>query len=57
MTTLSLVKCVPKDLTEGRKRKHLDVCSQHLALYREEGDNFLQHIVKGDKTWIHKSQA
>jgi len=43
---------VPKELTEERKRKHLDVCSRHLARYRE-GDNFLQQIVTGDETWIH----
>ena len=44
---------VPKELTEERKRKCLDVCSQDLARYREEGDNFLQQIVTGDETWIH----
>ena len=53
MTALSSVKCVRKDQTEGCKRKRLDVCARHLALYREEGDNFLQHIVTGDETWIH----
>jgi len=44
---------VPKELTEEHKRKRLDVCSQHFARYREEGDNFLQQIVTGDETWIH----
>jgi len=44
---------VPKELTEERKRKRLDVCFQHLARYREEGDNFLQQIVTGDEMWIH----
>ena len=44
---------VPKELTEERKRKHLDVCSRHLARYREDGDNFLHQIVTGDETWIH----
>jgi len=44
---------VPKELIEERKRKRLDVCSRHLARYREEGDNFLQHIVTGDETLIH----
>jgi len=29
---------VPKELTEELKRKCLDVCSQHLAHYREKGD-------------------
>ena len=44
---------VPKELTEEHKRKCLDVCSRHLAHYREEGDNFLQQIVTGVETWIH----
>jgi len=44
---------VPKELTEERKRKRSDVCSRHLACYREEHDNFLQQIVTGDETWIH----
>jgi len=46
-------RLMPKELTEERKRKRLDVCSRHLARYREEGDNFLQQIVTGDETWIH----
>jgi len=46
-------KWVPKELTEDHKRKRLDVCSRHLARYREEGDNFQQQIVTGDETWIH----
>jgi len=44
---------VPKELTEERKRKRLDRCSQHLARYHEEGDNFLQQIFTGDETWMH----
>jgi len=44
---------VPKELTEEHKHKCLDVCSRHLARYREERDNFLQQIVTGDETWIH----
>ena len=44
---------VPKELTQECKHKRLDVCSRHLARYREEGDNFLQQIVTGDETWIH----
>jgi len=32
---------VPKELTEERKLKRLDVCSHHLARYREEGDTQL----------------
>ena len=43
---------VPKELTEERKGKRLDICSRYLAHYCE-GDNFLQQIVTGDETWIH----
>ena len=39
---------MPKELTEERKHKCLDVCSRYLAR-----DNFLQQIVTGDETWIH----
>jgi len=44
---------VPKELTEERKLRRLDICSRRLARYREEGDNFLQQIVTGDETLIH----
>jgi len=44
---------VPKELTEEHNRKRLDICSRHLARYREERDNFLQQIVTGDETRIH----
>jgi hypothetical protein len=27
-----------------------------LVCYREEGGNFVQRIVKGDKTWVHHYQ-
>ena len=46
-------KWVPKEMTEEHKLKRLDVCSRHLAHYREVRDNFLQQIVTGDVTWIH----
>jgi len=46
-------KWAPKELIEERKPRRLDVCSRHLARYREEGDNFLQQTVTGDETWIH----
>ena len=48
---------VPKELTEERKCKRLDVCSRHLARYGEECDNFLQQIVTGDETWIHNYET
>ena len=48
---------MPKELTEERKRKRLDVCSQHLARYREEGDNFLQQIVTGDEIHHYEPES
>ena len=57
MTPLSSVKCVPggclRNWQVEHKRKHLDICSRHLARYREKGDNFPQQIVTVDETWIH----
>jgi histone-lysine N-methyltransferase SETMAR len=47
---------VPKELTDEHKHMNLDICSRHLACYREEGDNFLQRIVTGDETWVHHYQ-
>jgi hypothetical protein len=41
---------VPKEMMDEPKRMRLDICSCHLAPYRKEGDNFLQHIITGDET-------
>jgi hypothetical protein len=46
---------VPEELTDEHKRMRLDICSRHLALYCEGGDNFLQRIITGDETWVHYS--
>jgi hypothetical protein len=40
---------VPKELMVENVHMRLDMCSQHLARYRED-DNFLQRIVTGDGT-------
>jgi hypothetical protein len=45
-----------KELTDEHKHTCLDICSCHLARYREEGDNFLQMIVTGDETRVHHHQ-
>jgi hypothetical protein len=44
---------VPKELTDEHTHMCLDICLRHLAHCQEEGDNFLQWIVTGDKTWVH----
>jgi hypothetical protein len=38
-----------KELTDEHERMRLDICSRHLARYREEGDNFLQRIIAGNE--------
>jgi hypothetical protein len=29
------------------------MCSRHFDHYRKAGENFLQHTVTGDETWVH----
>jgi histone-lysine N-methyltransferase SETMAR len=44
---------VPRSLTEEHKEQRKIICSELLARYEAEGDNFLSIIVTGDETWIH----
>jgi hypothetical protein len=43
---------VPRSLTEEHKEQRKIICSELLARYEAEGDDFLS-IVTGDETWIH----
>jgi [histone H3]-lysine36 N-dimethyltransferase SETMAR len=43
---------VPKMLTDEHKQKRLASAQKFLQRYRNEGDEFLGHIVTGDETWI-----
>jgi hypothetical protein len=45
---------VPKELTDEHKRMRLDICSRHLACYCNEGDNFLQWMMKPGFTTINQ---
>jgi histone-lysine N-methyltransferase SETMAR len=44
---------VPQILTEEHKQQRKAICSELLAHYKVEGDDFLSTIVTGDETWIH----
>jgi hypothetical protein len=44
---------VPRSLTEEHKEQREIICSEFLARYEAEGDDFLTTIVMGDETWIH----
>jgi hypothetical protein len=46
---------VPKELTEEYKHNHnrVDISSRLLQWYRNEGNNFLNHIITGNETLIH----
>jgi DNA-binding CsgD family transcriptional regulator len=46
-------KWVPKHLTKKHKHNCQHTCSSLLEWYNCEGDNFLNHIITGDETWIH----
>jgi len=44
---------VSRHLTEEHKRNCQHICSSLLERYGHEGDNFLNHIITGDETWVH----
>ena len=44
---------VPKQLTSEMKERHVDACQELLCQYEDDGEAFLQHIVTGDKSWVH----
>ena len=44
---------VPRHLTEEHKRNCQHICSSLLERYNREGDNFLNHTITGDETWVH----
>ena len=41
---------VPKILTEERKKKRMGFAFDFLTRYAKAGDEFLDHIVKGEET-------
>ncbi|GFR29046.1 uncharacterized protein TNCT_571691 [Trichonephila clavata] len=46
-------RCVSKMLTEEHKRKRMGFALDFLTRYAEAGDEFLDHIVTGDETWVY----
>ncbi|GFX58973.1 uncharacterized protein TNCV_806771 [Trichonephila clavipes] len=44
---------VPKMLTEEHKKKRMGFALNFLTRYAEASDEFLDHIVTGDKTWVY----
>ncbi|GFY10310.1 transposase [Trichonephila clavipes] len=40
-------------LKEGYKKKRMDFALDFLTRYAEAGDEFLDHIVTGDETWVY----
>ncbi|GFU78082.1 histone-lysine N-methyltransferase SETMAR [Trichonephila clavipes] len=44
---------VPKMLTEEHKKKRMGFALDFLTRYAEVGDEFLDHIVTGDETWVY----
>jgi transposase len=47
---------VPRSLTEEHEEQRQITCSELLARYEAEDDDFLSIIVTGDGTWIHQFQ-
>ncbi|GFV10280.1 uncharacterized protein TNCV_3439661 [Trichonephila clavipes] len=50
---------VPKMLTEEYKKKRMGIALNFLTRFAEAGDEFLDHIVIGDETWVyhHKHES
>jgi len=44
---------VPRQLTDVLKGKRKGICSELVARFDAEGDEFHERIVTGDKTWLH----
>jgi len=44
--------CVPKLLMEEHKLEHQARTLDVLTQYSEEGENFLNHVVTGNETWV-----
>ncbi|GFU53370.1 uncharacterized protein TNCV_2953951 [Trichonephila clavipes] len=44
---------VPKMLTDEHKKKRMGFALDFLTHYAEAGDEFLDHIVTGDETWVY----
>ena len=44
----------PKKFTILHKPTRLDICQQNLDRYDKEGDAFLDRIITGDETWVHR---
>jgi hypothetical protein len=43
---------VPRILTDKHKQKCMGAALSFLECYHREGDEFLDHIVTGDETWV-----
>jgi histone-lysine N-methyltransferase SETMAR len=44
---------VPRQLTDGHKERRKAICSELVARFDADGDEFLGRIVTGDETWLH----
>ena len=44
---------VPRSLTDDHKEQRKITCTELLARYEADGDDFLSCIVTGDETWVH----
>ncbi|GFR89924.1 transposase [Elysia marginata] len=46
-------RCVPRMLTDEMKMQRKPTCAELLKHYEQEGEEFIQRIVTGDKSWVH----
>jgi hypothetical protein len=50
--TENCARCVPRMLTDGHKQNCIGAALSFLECYHRGDDEFLDHIVTGDETWV-----
>jgi histone-lysine N-methyltransferase SETMAR len=46
---------VPKMITKEHKSRRRAALLEHLCRYQDEGESFLESIIKGDEMWVYES--
>ena len=47
---------MPKQLTEDQKASRVTIVKEHLGIFNNDENKFLNSIVTGDEMWIHYAE-